>query len=290
MTHNQSSPEDPNERLVDLLIQRSTFGVSNSEQQELDQLAASSDNPLEIERFEVAAAAFDLSFSAVEEMPHILRDRVLISAGEFLKEQQLLELVQDSGPTEPPAVHRKSAVQTLDSINSGFGWRGMASVLVTAASLMLVVSGYNPFARPGVIELTASQQMETFLENSPSDLVMIDWTPVDSPDAGGKVIWSDSAQEGYMVFTGMAINDPSITQYQLWVFDSDPKQEVPTDGGVFDISKLATTGLNQIVVPIKTTVPVGRAVQFAVTEEIPGGVYLSKRALIPVLATLASAN
>lgn len=290
MIQNQSSPEDQNERLVDLLIQRSTFGVSDSEQQELDQLAASSDNPLETERFEAAAAAFDLSFSTVEEMPHVLRDRVLISAGEFLKEQQLLELVKDSEPTEILTVHRKSAVQDPDSVNSGFGWRGMASVLVTAASLLLVVSGYNPFARPGDVELTASQQMETFLENSPTDLVMIDWTPIQSPLAGGKVIWSDSAQEGYMVFTGMTVNDPTIRQYQLWIFDNDVNQKAPTDGGVFDIQKLAIEGLNHIVVPIKTSVPVGRAVQFAVTQEIPGGVDISKRAIIPVLATLASAN
>lgn len=87
-----------------------------------------------------------------------------------------------------------------------------------------------------------------------------------------------------MLFSELKPNDPSIEQYQLWIFDTDPDQATPTDGGVFDISESDIGADGKVIVPIKASVPVDRAVQFAVTVEKPGGVYVSKREKIPVLA------
>ena len=83
-----------------------------------------------------------------------------------------------------------------------------------------------------------------------------------------------------MVFEGLAANDPLKKQYQLWIFDTDANQEYPIDGGVFDIP--ADGGKS--VIPINAKIPVDKAVMFAVTEEIPGGVVVSNREVIPVLA------
>ena len=89
-----------------------------------------------------------------------------------------------------------------------------------------------------------------------------------------------------MVFSDLDPNNPSLEQYQLWIFDNDPNQKTPTDGGVFDISRSEIGPDGTVVIPIKATVPVNRAVQFAVTVETPGGVYVSKKEKIPVLARI----
>ena len=73
-------------------------------------------------------------------------------------------------------------------------------------------------------------------------------------------------------------------KYQLWIFE-DPKQPYPIDGGVFDV---ISTG--EVVVPIDAKIPVDKAVQFAVTVEKPGGVVVSEREMIPVLAVVNSAQ
>ncbi len=292
MNENSTSRETPEQqdRWFDLLIQRATSGLSMTEQQELDQLAFSFDNQHEIDQFEATAAAFDLSISSIvyEAMPNEIHDRLLISAGRFLGEKSpstVSASVSAIDRTEPDSkVERSGRNDTTMSVR----WREIVSLLVAAASLMLILSGYNPFSgSPDVPIASAFEKMDKFMASAPSDLVNVDWVPVDNQTASGKVIWSDSRQEGYMVFSGMNENDPSIEQYQLWVFN-DPKQETPTDGGVFNISTSDIGPDGNIVIPINPTVPVDHAVQFAVTVEKPGGVYVSERKTIPVLAKIES--
>jgi anti-sigma-K factor RskA len=98
--------------------------------------------------------------------------------------------------------------------------------------------------------------------------------------ARGDVVWSASRQEGYMRFSGLAANDPAVSQYQLWVFDRERDERYPVDGGVFDIP----AGGAEVVVPIDTRVPVASATLFAVTVETPGGVVVSSRERIALVA------
>ena len=84
-----------------------------------------------------------------------------------------------------------------------------------------------------------------------------------------------------MEISGLPINDPTVEQYQLWIFDTDKGQEVPVDGGVFDIGSGG-----KVVIPIKAHVPVDKAVQFAITIEKPGGVMKSDRERLPLLASV----
>ena len=51
------------------------------------------------------------------------------------------------------------------------------------------------------------------------------------------------------------------------------------DGGVFSIAREG-----EVTVPILARLPVGRAVLFAVTVEVPGGVVVSKRERVVVTA------
>jgi hypothetical protein len=98
-------------------------------------------------------------------------------------------------------------------------------------------------------------------------------------DAKGDVVWSPSKQEGYMRFVGLAPNDPKITQYQLWIFDKNRDEKFPVDGGVFDVS-----ANGEVIVKIESKLFVTEPVLWAVTVEQPGGVVVSARERIVVVA------
>lgn len=75
-----------------------------------------------------------------------------------------------------------------------------------------------------------------------------------------------------MLFDGMRVNDPSVEQYQLWIFDRNQDEKTPIDGGVFDIPSDS-----EVVVPIRAALKVREPYLFAVTVEKPGGVVVSDR-------------
>jgi anti-sigma-K factor RskA len=96
----------------------------------------------------------------------------------------------------------------------------------------------------------------------------------------GDVVWSTSTQRGFMRFKGLAVNDPKKLQYQLWIFDKAQDQKHPIDGGVFDID-LAT---GDVIVPITPKIRVQDATLFAITIEKPGGVVVSSRDRLVLIA------
>lgn len=83
-----------------------------------------------------------------------------------------------------------------------------------------------------------------------------------------------------MRFEGLAHNDPSQFQYQLWIFDDSRDDAHPVDGGVFDVPSSG-----EVLVPISAKLKVGKAKLFAVTVERPGGVVVSKRERIVLTAS-----
>ena len=95
----------------------------------------------------------------------------------------------------------------------------------------------------------------------------------------GKVVWSDSKQQGYMTLSGIPVNDPTKAQYQLWIVD--PKRdEAPVDGGVFDIP----TDGSPVVIPIVAKLLLTDPQAFVITLEQPGGVVKSKQEQVVALA------
>lgn len=98
--------------------------------------------------------------------------------------------------------------------------------------------------------------------------------------AAGDIVWSDAAQAGVMRLTGLAPNERRQWQYQLWIFDRDRDQRYPVDGGTFDVPP----GAGEVLVPVAARIPVGRAVMFAVTVERAGGVVVSTRERVALLA------
>jgi hypothetical protein len=125
-------------------------------------------------------------------------------------------------------------------------------------------------------------EARTQLLATAKDVTTLAWTATEdsaAKGASGDVVWSASQQKGFMRFAGLAVNDPKLLQYQLWIFDKNRDQAFPVDGGVFDI-----TPSGEVIVPISAKLPVGEPVLFAVTVERPGGVVVSKRERIVVTA------
>ena len=85
-----------------------------------------------------------------------------------------------------------------------------------------------------------------------------------------------------MRFHGLAANDPTKSQYQLSIFDPSQSAKTPIDGGVFDIDP--STG--DVIVPINAKLRVTGPTLFAVTVEKPGGVVVSKREHIVMVAAV----
>ena len=82
-----------------------------------------------------------------------------------------------------------------------------------------------------------------------------------------------------MSLENLAVNDPTKNQYQLWIVDPD-RDELPVDGGVFDI----TLNDGKSIIPIRNALQVTKPAAFVITLEQPGGVVKSKQEVVVALA------
>jgi anti-sigma-K factor RskA len=126
----------------------------------------------------------------------------------------------------------------------------------------------------------AEQRLSALLAEAP-DAMRLAFSPAGEPFAttAGEVVWSDSRQEGYMTLANIPANDPTKRQYQLWIVDP-ARDEIPVDGGVFDIP----AGPGPVVVPIDAKLAVHNPAAFVITLEQPGGVVKSKQEVVVALA------
>jgi anti-sigma-K factor RskA len=285
--HTMTSEEFP-QWFTDLLLLRATDGLDVEQQNQFDQFVTNHPDrdriELEAEKYELTAAAIDLSIqNSVSEdavpLPGELRRKVLDGATKHFAN---VAPQQD----DTPSGELKQALQSGSSLTS----REALAWFAAAAAVVLLLTGWNPFgnATPSIAvntpievpSVSIEEKFSEFTNGNPDDLTRIDWSATGSNSVtAGEVVWSDVLQEGYMIFQGLKPNNPSKSQYQLWIFDTDPSQEHPVDGGVFDI---AANG--KVIIPIDARIPVTKAVMFAITEEKPGGVVVSDRKRLPLLA------
>ncbi|MHC5029098.1 MAG: anti-sigma factor, partial [Planctomycetota bacterium] len=260
------------ERTLELLADRATQGLSAPESRECEALLA--EHPeLDDELMDMAAAALDLAWlePAAEPLPTAVTQRVEGAAVRWMAERRNLEVARPA-PSRSPATRRSGQGISL-------GLRLMPW-FAAAACLALALLAWLPTSAPTFAEARAD------LLARATDAVSQTWTATDDAAANvggvaatGDVVWSDAAQRGYMRFKGLAANDPTKSQYQLWIFDTTQPEPTPIDGGVFDIDP--ATG--EVIVPIRAKLRVARPWLFAVTVEKPGGVVVSQRTRLPVL-------
>jgi len=245
-----TTPRNPH--ASELLADRAVYGVDEAEARELRAMSADGDDS-----FDLAAAAIDLATVPIEPMPAGVAHRILATHQRTLTGWA----VMSGKSVAAPARRRRPLV-----------W------FATAASILLVAAAASWLLR-GQPPITVAAARAQLIDSAP-DAARLTWTATaEAGGASGDVVWSASAQRGYMRFVDLPANDPTKTQYQLWIFDREREQAYPVDGGVFDVP-----AAGEVIVPITAKLHVGDATGFAVTIEKPGGVVVSKRERIAVTA------
>lgn len=149
--------------------------------------------------------------------------------------------------------------------NPWWGWSVAAGL-----ALMLVLQLRKP-DRDAAVPLELAKTV--FIQETP-DLLRLPFagTSGDYAATQGEVLWSDQKQQGYLVLEDLPANDPRKSQYQLWIVD--PKRdEIPVDGGVFDVSASAAP----VVIEIHAKLTITNPQAFVITVEQVGGVVRSKQ-------------
>ena len=184
----------------------------------------------------------------------------------------LLTRLNDTIPAFTNSDSKEFSPTNLISIIPWLGWAAAACLLI----FFNLPSSEAPLPPP---ELTAAQKLEA-LRDIP-DTQRLDFSPASDPysEISGEVVWNDDRQEGYMSLANLPVNDPTQNQYQLWIVDPE-RDELPVDGGVFDIPADSETA----IIPIRNALQVSKPTVFVITLEQPGGVVKSKQEVVVALA------
>ena len=264
-----SAPFLNDERLVDLLVQQATAGLSADETAELEALLARYPGT-DREDLERVVAALTLAGRFDDEpLPENVRTRLLATEAAMRGHGATIDLAARAERRAPPPPRSATA-----------GW------WAAAAAVLIAIAGWyprltTPPAAPGPAERRAQ------LLATARGLVRWDFAATKDPaadGASGDVVWDPVTQQGYLRLRGLKANDAAQSQYQLWIFDGERDDRFPVDGGVFDIPP----GQGEVVIPIVARLHVAKPALFAVTVERPGGVVVSARDRIAVLAKPAS--
>ncbi len=256
------SGQTDKDRLEQLQIDRLLIGLSADEQFEYAALARKMPKD-SAGSFERVVASMDVAWSN----PHS------IALPEHLRKTIQDQAVQELSSLAP-SLGRSPALSRLPSRSTQLPWAIAAACLVVTTFTLFM----NRTAKDIVQDVA---QLRTELIASAKDIVELKWStgPTLIAGAEGDVVWSPKRQQGFMRFRGLAVNDPTQQQYQLWIFDKNQDEKTPVDGGVFDISSNG-----EVVIPIHAKLRVSEVYLFAVTIEKPGGVVVSTRERLPLLA------
>ncbi len=290
------------ERIVDLLVERSVCGLDDEARLQLDVLLAGVDDA-QRERLEAqveatlaaagnASALMDAETAEAPSPPEHLVARLEADADRFFG---TVVSGVGAGDGTVTALHPRRSRQGAEDTGDGAGPSSRARELPRAtgrqqaaawsgwavAALLLItlwIGRPGPDAGPGPAPPTLAESRAALIADAGT--LQLDWAPsawADFEGVRGDVSWNDERQEGYLRLVGMPVNDPLLSQYQLWIVDPG-RDEEPVDGGVFDIPP----GASEVIVPISAKLAVDRPAAFAITRERPGGVVVSEGPLLVV--------
>lgn len=284
------------ERLLELLADRTVFGLDEKESMELKKIKKEFpdwDNDLSLE---LAAAAIGLSTLETEEqLPNHLQMKIFASADKYFEthesSQKVLSFTPKSGINAGSEATGKvrNIVETITSPWQWLGWAFAAAACIALAFTLLTTRSNNTpeiVKTPETIqtpqtELSVEQKRERLLASA-ADTVTIPLTnPKNGKEIVGDMVWSNAEQKGYARFTNLPVNEASKESYQLWIVDETQDAKTPISGGVFDINK---TG--EVIVPVNAQIQVRKPKMIAVTVEKSGGVVVSKQEKVVALAKI----
>jgi anti-sigma-K factor RskA len=264
------------EKMLDLLIKKLTEGLSAEETRELRELEKEFPELKDDTSFEQTAAAIAMTdLDTSESLPAGLRARIAADADNFVTPGETEEF-QKTFAFEPK---RRS-------------WQWLGWAFAAAACVLLAVNIYlmriNPKVETVYVQITPTpappmdRQMEQLL--TASDVVKTTMTdPKDPKKIMGEVVWSDSAQKGFVRLRGLTVNDKTREQYQLWIVASNQDAKTPVDGGVFDVGSNG-----EVIIPIDAKIKIEKPGAFVITAEKPGGVVVSKGEKVMALGKMGA--
>lgn len=295
--HDDARLAMPPEEMFDLMADRAAFGLDDAEAKQLDEMLGHHAWVREDCLDEVAAElavefeSGNLDASMPAEVAERIRSGVHATIAAEADDAEHTGIAGRIEPAAAPAVAPASSNTTAPPASSGgvAGWLGWVAA---AAAIAVAVMVSDPIEPAGPADPQTRAELVAWIDEHPS-AVHWDWSPglvEPDDDATGLVTFDPDTQQGYMLIKGLAPNDPRFEQYQLWIWDQDrePDPENPTpladnvhpvDGGVFDVN-----GEGEAVIPIRSSLVIGRPYLFAVTVERPGGVAKSAKERVPIIA------
>jgi hypothetical protein len=293
-------------RLDELLAGQMLGDLSPEEETELTALLA--EHPLALTQcagLEAALALATWSASPADDLPAHLRARLADDAETFLRANHPAKTaapakaaandvastseIANDAPARPsqatPVASPPAGRSSTLGIVAFSGWLAAAALALVALrtppaspdtppSATSVASLTPPTPPAPVVKTLSERRAELLAKGNPAR--RIDWAATADPAAAGvsgDVVWDGATGAGYMRFRGLAVNDPTKLQYQLWIFDKEQDAKHPVDGGVFDID----TATGDVIVAITPKLAIHEAQLFAITIEKPGGVVVSSR-------------
>ncbi len=269
--------EQEKEKMLELLSDKAVFGLTDTEFAELAELEKSFPE-FQDESFELAAATIGMmNLDTSEPMPAHLRTKIALDAEQFFASRKT-EVPESEPKIETEDFQKTFAFEPKSSIWQWLGW-AVAGFACVALAINIWTTRQNqadiakntptPTVTPK-IELTAAQEREQFLASA-KDAVIGNWGDLDPKkpkNVRGDVVWSNSAQKGFVRFSNLPVNDKTKQTYQVWVFDKN--QNNPVSGGTFDVNENG-----EVIVPIDSALKIQEPTMFGITAEKPGGVMVS---------------
>ena len=283
-----SSQSDARTWLDEMLVDEASQGLSETRRRELDRLVDEV-GLAESERgsYQLAAAAASLAFAdrdgSVAELPSRLEANLLESADRFLS-SDLRKVARGSFGARSRGSEGSSGPEAVQPTEVPPG-SSMLAWWLAAAALLLAVLAWWPALTGTVSGPSEDAPPERSTGTLPNQIVLAMQTTDDplSGGASGELRWSTETQSGTMTLIGLPANLPSDFQYQLWIFDRSRDERFPVDGGVFDVP----VGAQRVEIPIDARIRVTDPTLFAITVEPPGGVVVSEREHIVLVASVA---
>ena len=245
-------------RAQDLLVQRASESLSDSDARELEALGAS-----DVTSFDLAAALVDVAKAPVEDMPEDVASRVLAAALAMARKpaapftapalpaiasSMLVHAVPDPRRARPAPPRRGSRIAIAGAL---------AAAVVAGLVIGRLTTGVPvPPPAPAVASEPAR------------DDVVAAWR---GEGVTGSIRWSPVEQRGVLEIRGLVVNDPARARFQVWIVDGTRDPRYPVDGGLFDVHGPAAS------LTVQPRVHVGAARELFITREAPDGAVVSDR-------------
>ena len=286
-------PQD--DAVLDLLAERATSGLDAQREEELAAMLRSY-HGVDREALDEIAAALSVVFAAAEgeqELPESLDRSLRAAAAVYAAPQPESASMRFPGlraeHTESEQARDELRREGRIPLVAWGGWLAAAAAVLFALVVTAPQRQLSPQEQMSQLVETAGDAWTSQWASLPGLGLASDPHPRDN-GVEGRLVWSDSRNEGYMEISGLEPNNPEQSQYQLWIFDETrprgqypgvPDDNIlsqrPVDGGVFNF----TPGPDgKAIVPVNAKLRVGEGVIFAVTVEPPGGVVVSDRDIV----------